>query len=59
MDYQMAKTVVLNSLRAVSCPSEIIDQIGGWSSGKVGDGYGEGYSVLQTAQWMTRLSLTP
>ena len=26
-----------------SCPSEMIDQIGGWSSGKVGEGYGEGY----------------
>ncbi len=30
-------------LRAVNCPSEMIDQIGGWSSGKVGEGYGEGY----------------
>ena len=29
-------------LRAVSCPSKMIDQIGGWSSGKVGEGYGEG-----------------
>ena len=37
-------------LRAVNCPSEMIDQIGGWSSGKVGEGYGEGYSDLQTAQ---------
>ena len=32
-------------LRAVSCPSEMIDQIGGWSSGKVGEGYGEGYTL--------------
>ena len=32
-------------LRAVNCPSDMIDQIGGWSSGKVGDGYGEGYSL--------------
>jgi hypothetical protein len=23
----------------------MIDQIGGWSSGKVGEGYGEGYSL--------------
>ena len=44
-------------LRAVNCPSEMIDQIGGWSSGKVGEGYGEGHSVLQTTQWMTRLQL--
>ena len=30
-------------LTAVNCPSEMIDQIGGWSSGKIGEGYGEGY----------------
>ena len=46
-----------DSLRAFSCPSEMIDQIGGWSSGKIGEGYGEGYSVLQATQWMTRLVL--
>ena len=44
-------------LRAVNCPSEMIDQIGGWSKRSVGEGYGEGYSVLQTSQWMTRLQL--
>jgi hypothetical protein len=44
-------------MRAVSCPSEMIDQMGGWSSGKVGEGCGKGYSVLQPAQWMTRLQL--
>jgi len=32
-------------LRAVNCPSEMIDQIGGWSSRKVGEGYGNGYSL--------------
>ena len=32
-------------LRAVNCPSEMIDQIGGWSSGKVGEGYGEGFPM--------------
>ena len=31
-------------LKAVSCPSEMIDQIGGWSLGKVGESYGEGFS---------------
>jgi len=34
-------------LRAVNCPSEMIDQIGGWSSGKIGEGYGEGFEVGQ------------
>ena len=37
--------VMRDRLRAVNCPSEMIDQIGGWSSGKVGEGYGEGYSL--------------
>ena len=42
-------------LRAVSCPPEMIDQIGGWSKRSVGESYVEGYSVLQTAQWMQLL----
>ena len=32
-------------LRTVQCPSEMIDQIGGWSSGKIGEGYGEGFDL--------------
>jgi integrase len=36
-------------LRAVNCPSEMVDQIGGWSSGKVGEGYGQGYPLAQVA----------
>jgi integrase len=32
-------------LRAVSCPAEMIDQIGGWSKRSVGEGYGEGFAL--------------
>ena len=32
-------------LRAVNCPSEMIDQIGGWSKQSIGEGYGEGYDL--------------
>jgi len=33
-------------LRAVGCPLELIDQIGGWSSvGAVGSKYGQGYNA--------------
>ena len=32
-------------LRAVSAPSDMIDQLGGWSLQSVGQVYGEGYSV--------------
>lgn len=33
-------------LRAVDCPSEIIDQIGGWANTSVGQGYGSGQNKL-------------
>ena len=32
-------------LRAVECPSDVIDQIGGWLTQGVGNSYGEGYPV--------------
>ena len=32
-------------LREVNCPTEMIDQIGGWSDNKVGSSYGNGYSL--------------
>ena len=32
-------------LRAVQCPSDMIDQIGGWSTAGVGQSYGEGYGL--------------
>ena len=32
-------------LRAVNCPSEMIDQIGGWSKRSVGESYGEGFTL--------------
>ena len=34
-------------LRVVNCPSEMIDQIGGWSKRSVGESYGEGFEVGQ------------
>ena len=43
-------------LRAVQCPSEMIDQIGGWTSGKIGEGYGEGHQLRQIYAAMERIS---
>ena len=34
-------------LRAVSAPIDMIDQLGGWSLQSVGQGYGDGYQLLQ------------
>ena len=41
-------------LRAVECPADIIDQIGGWSRKGVGESYGRGYQVEQLHRWMAR-----
>ena len=46
-------------LRAVQCPSDMIDQIGGWSTAGVGQAYGEGYSLNQKWEWLLRISLQP
>jgi len=39
-------------LRAVQCPSDMIDQIGGWSTAGVGQSYGEGYSLDASSKWL-------
>ena len=43
-------------LRAVECPSEIIDQLGGWSLRSIGEGYGKGYDLSVLKKWMLKLS---
>ena len=42
-------------LRAIECPLEIIDQLGGWSFKSVGQGYGKGYQVEILARWISKL----
>jgi integrase/uncharacterized protein YcgL (UPF0745 family) len=44
-------------LRAVECPSDIIDQIGGWSSSSVGSSYGKGYELPVLAKWMKMMEV--
>lgn len=45
-------------LRAVECPLEAIDQIGGWSSvGGVGTKYGQGYKIEQLRHWLEKIAL--
>ena len=39
---------------AGECPTDIIDQIGGWSRKGVGESYGRGYQVEQLWRWMVR-----
>ena len=39
-------------LRAVECPSDLIDQIGGWLTQGVGASYGDGYNVAIINKWL-------
>jgi integrase len=42
-------------LRAVECPSDIIDAIGGWQTSGVGQRYGTGQPLEVKAKWMNLL----
>jgi len=43
---------IRDRLRAVQCPSDMIDQIGGWTTASVGHKYGEGYHLKQLVYWL-------
>ena len=43
-------------LRAVECPSDIVDAIGGWKTSGVGHGYGNGYPLEVLQRWMKRIT---
>lgn len=42
-------------LRAVECPADITDRLGGWKVDGVGEGYGDGYPLDVLAKWMKRI----
>ena len=44
-------------LRAVECPPDIIDQLGGWAAAGVGQSYGSGYPLEVLAKWLGRTTL--
>ena len=41
-------------LRAVQCPSDVTDQIGGWTTDGVGQGYGSGYPMSVLQEWLEK-----
>ena len=43
-------------LREVHCPTEMVDQIGGWSMESVGQGYGNGYSLSQLESFLVKMA---
>ena len=47
-------------MRAVQCPKDITDRLGGWSVAGVGESYGEGYPLEVLEEWMSLLvTVTP
>jgi len=42
-------------LRALEAPTDLIDQLGGWSMRTVGQGYGDGYSLHMLMKYMQKL----
>ena len=41
-------------LRAVECPSDIVDRIGGWLTAGVGQTYGKGYPLTVLFKWLNQ-----
>jgi len=48
---------IRDRLRAINCPSEMIDQIGGWSNITVGTQYGLGFELHQKFKWLNKILL--
>ena len=44
-------------LREIECPSDVMDQIGGWRTAGVGHGYGDGYSLAVTYRWIRKIEI--
>jgi integrase len=44
-------------LRTVNCPSDMIDQIGGWSKETVGQGYGSGFGLETLVGYLDQISI--
>lgn len=46
---------IRNRLRAVECPSDIVDAVGGWKTSGVCHRYGNGYSLEVVDKWMNSI----
>ena len=42
-------------LRAVECPTDIVDSIGGWSKASIGESYGRGYPLEVLYKWLKKI----
>lgn len=43
-------------LRAIQCPSDIVDQLGGWTTAGEGQSYGNGYPTAVLHEWLLKIT---
>ena len=43
-------------LRSIECPSDIVDQIGGWTTSGIGHSYGQGYPLSVLHRWLLKIT---
>jgi len=48
---------IIDRLRAVEAPTDMIDQLGGWSLKSVGQGYGDGYELKLSVKYISRIEI--
>ena len=53
--YHFCNFIIHLNFNFNECPSEIINQIGGWTMESVGEAYGEGHSLKLRFKWMIKL----
>ena len=53
--YTSDRISMRDRLRNVECPSEVIDQIGGWTRESIGEGYGVGHSLELKFKWIKKI----
>ena len=46
---------IRDRLRAMQCPVDIVDAIGGWTAGSIGEKYGQVYKLDVLHEWMVKL----
>jgi integrase len=45
---------IRDRLRSVECSHDVMDRLGGWSVGGIGESYGNGYPVEVLSKWMRK-----
>ena len=53
---KLSTRLVRDRLRNAGCPTELIDQLGGWSTGNIGSNYGQGYDVATSSEWIHKIA---